>query len=101
MLSNTRQGDLYIYKIDLPTISPTQFVLLFFGKMNSSRPISPIFSNQLCVYFLRKGHISTAGLVQFLNKVEEDDSVIVKVLKKQGAIPFVKTNVPQSMIKYS
>lgn len=39
--------------------------------------------------------------MQFLNKVEEDDSVIVKVLKKQGAIPFVKTNVPQSMIKYS
>ncbi|XP_066480073.1 vitamin D3 hydroxylase-associated protein-like [Tiliqua scincoides] len=47
-----------------------------------------------------KGHISTGGLVQFLNKVEEDDSVIVKVLKKQGAIPFVKTNVPQSMINY-
>ncbi|XP_060087753.1 vitamin D3 hydroxylase-associated protein-like [Heteronotia binoei] len=47
-----------------------------------------------------KGHISTCGLVHYLGKVEEDDSVIVKVLKKQGAIPFVKTNVPQSMINY-
>ncbi|XP_067423893.1 vitamin D3 hydroxylase-associated protein-like [Emydura macquarii macquarii] len=47
-----------------------------------------------------KGHISTGGLVQFLSKVEEEDSVIVKVLKRQGAIPFVKTNVPQSMINY-
>uniref|UniRef100_A0A670IKX9 Fatty-acid amide hydrolase 1 n=1 Tax=Podarcis muralis TaxID=64176 RepID=A0A670IKX9_PODMU len=47
-----------------------------------------------------KGHISTCGLVHFLGKVEKDDSVIVKVLKKQGAIPFVKTNTPQSMINY-
>ncbi|XP_015277432.1 PREDICTED: vitamin D3 hydroxylase-associated protein-like [Gekko japonicus] len=47
-----------------------------------------------------KGHISTCGLVHYLGKVEEDDSVIVKVLKKQGAIPFVKTNIPQSMINY-
>uniref|UniRef100_A0A8C8RD60 Fatty-acid amide hydrolase 1 n=1 Tax=Pelusios castaneus TaxID=367368 RepID=A0A8C8RD60_9SAUR len=47
-----------------------------------------------------KGHVSTCGLVQFLGKVEEEDSVIVKVLKRQGAIPFVKTNVPQSMINY-
>ncbi|XP_026521474.1 vitamin D3 hydroxylase-associated protein-like [Notechis scutatus] len=47
-----------------------------------------------------KGHISTCGLVQYLDKVEADDSVIVKVLKKQGAIPFVKTNIPQSMINY-
>ncbi|XP_054837291.1 vitamin D3 hydroxylase-associated protein-like [Eublepharis macularius] len=47
-----------------------------------------------------KGHISTCGLVHYLGKAEEDDSVIVKVLKKQGAVPFVKTNVPQSMINY-
>ncbi|XP_013930689.1 PREDICTED: vitamin D3 hydroxylase-associated protein-like [Thamnophis sirtalis] len=52
------------------------------------------------VFSLPKGHISTCGLVQYLDKVEVDDSVIVKVLKKQGAIPFVKTNIPQSMINY-
>uniref|UniRef100_A0A452ICW3 Amidase domain-containing protein n=1 Tax=Gopherus agassizii TaxID=38772 RepID=A0A452ICW3_9SAUR len=47
-----------------------------------------------------KGHVSSGGLVQFLGRAEEEDSVIVQVLKRQGAIPFVKTNVPQSMINY-
>uniref|UniRef100_A0A8C0GY79 Amidase domain-containing protein n=1 Tax=Chelonoidis abingdonii TaxID=106734 RepID=A0A8C0GY79_CHEAB len=47
-----------------------------------------------------KGHVSTSGLVQFLGKAEEEDSVIVQVLKRQEAIPFVKTNILQSMINY-
>ncbi|KAM4641632.1 vitamin D3 hydroxylase-associated protein-like [Discoglossus pictus] len=45
-----------------------------------------------------KGLPSTCGLVQYLQEVEKEDSVIVKVLKKMGAIVFVKTNVPQSLI---
>ncbi|KFQ85460.1 Vitamin D3 hydroxylase-associated protein, partial [Phoenicopterus ruber ruber] len=47
-----------------------------------------------------KGHISSGGLVKFLGQVKEEDSVIVQVLKSQGAIPFVKTNIPQTMINY-
>ncbi|KFP81106.1 Vitamin D3 hydroxylase-associated protein, partial [Acanthisitta chloris] len=47
-----------------------------------------------------KGHISSAGMVKFLGQVKEEDSVIVQVLKHQGAIPFVKTNIPQTMINY-
>ncbi|KAM4641631.1 vitamin D3 hydroxylase-associated protein-like [Discoglossus pictus] len=45
-----------------------------------------------------KGQPSTCGLVQYLHEVESADSVIVKVLKKMGAIVFAKTNVPQSLI---
>ncbi|PIO10258.1 hypothetical protein AB205_0187660 [Aquarana catesbeiana] len=45
-----------------------------------------------------KGHPYTCGLAQYLDVLEEEDSVIVKVLKKQGAIVFAKTNVPQSLI---
>ncbi|XP_035767788.1 fatty-acid amide hydrolase 1-like [Neolamprologus brichardi] len=30
----------------------------------------------------------------------EKDSVLVQVLKKQGAIPFVKTNLPQGLLSY-
>ncbi|XP_071421615.1 vitamin D3 hydroxylase-associated protein isoform X2 [Pithys albifrons albifrons] len=45
-----------------------------------------------------KGHISSGGMVKFLGQVKEEDSVIVQVLKHQGAIPFVKTNIPQTMI---
>ncbi|NXO56616.1 VDHAP protein, partial [Aramus guarauna] len=47
-----------------------------------------------------KGHVSSAGMVKFLGQVKEEDSVIVQVLKSQGAIPFVKTNIPQTMMNY-
>ncbi|XP_078264499.1 vitamin D3 hydroxylase-associated protein-like isoform X2 [Rhinoraja longicauda] len=47
-----------------------------------------------------KGHDSTCGLRTFLNQPATKDSVIVQVLKKQGAVPFVKTNVPQSLLSY-
>ncbi|NWI13149.1 FAAH1 hydrolase, partial [Crypturellus soui] len=47
-----------------------------------------------------KGHLSTCGLVQFLNAPVQEDSVLVKVLKRQGAIPFAFTNVPQSLFSY-
>ncbi|XP_005852963.2 PREDICTED: vitamin D3 hydroxylase-associated protein-like, partial [Myotis brandtii] len=45
------------------------------------------------------GHDSTCGLAQFLEKPAAKDGVLVKVLKAQGAIPFVKTNIPQSMLR--
>ncbi|NXK61440.1 FAAH1 hydrolase, partial [Sylvietta virens] len=47
-----------------------------------------------------KGHLATCGLVQCLGTLMEDDSVLVKVLKRQGAIPFAMTNVPQSLFSY-
>uniref|UniRef100_A0A8C3DVL4 Fatty-acid amide hydrolase 1 n=1 Tax=Corvus moneduloides TaxID=1196302 RepID=A0A8C3DVL4_CORMO len=47
-----------------------------------------------------QGHDSTLGFIKNLNKPAAEDSVVVQVLKRQGAIPFVKTNVPQSLISY-
>uniref|UniRef100_A0A8D0GUH8 Fatty-acid amide hydrolase 1 n=1 Tax=Sphenodon punctatus TaxID=8508 RepID=A0A8D0GUH8_SPHPU len=47
-----------------------------------------------------KGHDSTLGLMKHLNKPAAEDSVVVQVLKCQGAVPFVKTNVPQSLLNY-
>nr|XP_033772523.1 vitamin D3 hydroxylase-associated protein-like [Geotrypetes seraphini] len=47
-----------------------------------------------------KGSASPCGLAFFLNVLESQDSVIVQVLKKQGAVPFVKTNVSQSTLNY-
>ncbi|NXF99134.1 VDHAP protein, partial [Sakesphorus luctuosus] len=47
-----------------------------------------------------KGHISSGGMVKFLGQVKEEDSIIVQVLKHQGAIPFVKTNILRTMINY-
>ncbi|XP_015277461.1 PREDICTED: vitamin D3 hydroxylase-associated protein-like [Gekko japonicus] len=45
-----------------------------------------------------KGHPNTMGLVKYLDRPEPEDSVIVKVLKKQGAIPFVRTNTSQGIL---
>uniref|UniRef100_A0A3Q4G6W2 Fatty acid amide hydrolase n=1 Tax=Neolamprologus brichardi TaxID=32507 RepID=A0A3Q4G6W2_NEOBR len=36
----------------------------------------------------------------YMEKVQYPDSVLVQVLKKQGAIPFVKTNLPQGLLSY-
>ncbi|XP_073517249.1 vitamin D3 hydroxylase-associated protein-like isoform X2 [Phyllobates terribilis] len=47
-----------------------------------------------------QGHPSTCGLVQYIDVLEKEDSIIVRVLKKQGAIVFAKTNVPQILLCY-
>ncbi|XP_065838668.1 fatty-acid amide hydrolase 1-like [Oscarella lobularis] len=44
-----------------------------------------------------KGYDSTMGLGKFCFHPAEEDAVIVQVIKKQGGIPFVKTNVPQCL----
>ncbi|XP_069837288.1 vitamin D3 hydroxylase-associated protein-like [Dendropsophus ebraccatus] len=50
--------------------------------------------------FNYKGHDSTAGLLKNLEHPASEDCVIAQVLKRQGAVPFVKTNIPQSMLNY-
>ncbi|XP_044532722.1 fatty-acid amide hydrolase 1-like [Gracilinanus agilis] len=50
--------------------------------------------------FLYKGQVSTLGLRRNMDFPATEDSVVVRVLKKQGAIPFAHTNVPQSMFSY-
>ncbi|XP_063283825.1 fatty-acid amide hydrolase 1-like [Pelobates fuscus] len=47
-----------------------------------------------------EGHDSTLGLLKRVNLPASTDSVIVQVLKRKGAVPFVKTNVPQSLLNY-
>lgn len=46
-----------------------------------------------------KGHASTLGLSLNEGVTSESDCVVVQVLKLQGAVPFVHTNVPQSMLR--
>nr|KAG5703230.1 hypothetical protein BaRGS_034141 [Batillaria attramentaria] len=48
-----------------------------------------------------KGYETTGGMQINIGRVSELDSVIVQVFKRYGAIPFVKTNVPQSMYSYT
>jgi len=50
--------------------------------------------------FSYKGQDSTLGLSMNESAPADCDSVVVRVLKLQGAVPFVHTNVPQSMFSY-
>ncbi|KAK1897259.1 Fatty-acid amide hydrolase 1 [Dissostichus eleginoides] len=47
-----------------------------------------------------KNYDSSCGVVINLEHPAKKDSVLVEVLKKQGAIPFVKTNIPQALLSY-
>lgn len=47
-----------------------------------------------------KGYDSTVGCAKFINSPCAEDAVLVQILKMQGAIPFVKTNIPQTMISW-
>jgi len=43
---------------------------------------------------LIKGTESTSGNAFKCQKLPEEDGLIVKLLKDEGAIPFIKTNLP-------
>ncbi|KAM8874130.1 fatty-acid amide hydrolase 1 isoform 2-T2 [Spinachia spinachia] len=47
-----------------------------------------------------KNHDSSCGVIVNLDRPDQQHSVIVEVLKRQGAIPFVKTNLPQGLLNY-
>ncbi|XP_043097771.1 fatty-acid amide hydrolase 1 [Puntigrus tetrazona] len=47
-----------------------------------------------------EGHDTSCGVVSKLDQPALEDSVVVEVLKKQGAIPFIKTNIPQGLLNY-
>ncbi|XP_029285823.1 LOW QUALITY PROTEIN: vitamin D3 hydroxylase-associated protein-like [Cottoperca gobio] len=47
-----------------------------------------------------KNHDSSCGVIINLDQPAKKDSVLVQVLKRQGAIPFVKTNLPQGLLSY-
>ncbi|KAL2679142.1 hypothetical protein Neosp_009903 [[Neocosmospora] mangrovei] len=44
------------------------------------------------------GTQATIGLVAYLNEFSETNSPLVEILLSLGAVPFVKTNVPQTMM---
>lgn len=66
----------------------------------TGRPVGPLhglpISIKECISV--KGTHASAGLVYFLDKVCEDDAPVVKLLKNAGAVLYVKTNIPQTML---
>ncbi|XP_017335039.1 fatty-acid amide hydrolase 1 isoform X1 [Ictalurus punctatus] len=47
-----------------------------------------------------EGYDSTCGVFSKVDNPAVVDSVVVKVLKRQGAIPFIKTNIAQGLYNY-
>ncbi|XP_052095457.1 vitamin D3 hydroxylase-associated protein-like [Mytilus californianus] len=50
--------------------------------------------------FMIPGYDCTAGLAFYLDKPAKQENVLVQVLKQAGAVPFVRTNIPQGMMTY-
>ncbi|XP_076440415.1 fatty-acid amide hydrolase 1-like [Babylonia areolata] len=48
-----------------------------------------------------QGYDTTAGMQINVGVPCEEDAVVVKVFKRHGAIPFVRTNIPQAMLSYT
>ncbi|KAH0838330.1 general amidase [Lanmaoa asiatica] len=55
-------------------------------------PIS--LKDQLCV----KGLETTMGYVSWIGKYAEKNAVLVDILEECGAVPFVRTNIPQTLM---
>ncbi|KAL4484614.1 hypothetical protein ABPG74_019791 [Tetrahymena malaccensis] len=50
--------------------------------------------------FEEKGYPSTVGSSFRINRISEEDGFCVKLLKSGGAIPFLRTNVPQAAMLF-
>ncbi|KAK5975745.1 Fatty-acid amide hydrolase 1, partial [Trichostrongylus colubriformis] len=48
-----------------------------------------------------EGYDTTRGFVQDIGKPSKSDSVLIQQIKHLGFIPYVQTNVPQSLLAYS
>lgn len=55
-------------------------------------PIS--LKDQICI----KGLETTMGYVSWIGKYAEKNAVLVDILEECGAVPFVRTNVPQTLM---
>lgn len=60
--------------------------------------LTPLLSLPVFIW-QHKNHDCSCGVIINLDQPAQKDSVLVEVLKRQGAIPFVKTNLPQGLLK--
>lgn len=67
---------------------------------STGKPRGPLHGLPISVkdQFKIKGSDATIGYISSANKPSTSDSVLIEVLKKAGAVPFVKTNIPQTLM---
>jgi Asp-tRNA(Asn)/Glu-tRNA(Gln) amidotransferase A subunit family amidase len=70
-----------------------------FGDSRSELPLYGVpFSVKESIQI--KGCVSTRGFAQYLGDIETEDAQCVATLRQLGAIPFARTNVPQSLMSF-
>ena len=47
-----------------------------------------------------KGTDATVGTARRIGILRDDDAALVKVLREQGAVPYARTNIPQTMLSF-
>lgn len=66
----------------------------------TGRPVGPLhglpISIKECIAV--KGTYATAGLAHYLTNISKEDAVVVRILRSAGALIYVKTNIPQTML---
>jgi fatty acid amide hydrolase len=66
----------------------------------TGRPVGPLHglpvSIKECIAI--KGTHATAGIVKFLEEVSQEDAAVITILKAAGAVIYVKSNIPQTML---
>ena len=72
----------------------------FISMFTKSRTINFALWLLMFNFFLHfQGYVSICGMSKNIGVHFPEDAVLVKVLKMQGAVPFMKTNVPQAMYR--
>jgi Asp-tRNA(Asn)/Glu-tRNA(Gln) amidotransferase A subunit family amidase len=66
----------------------------------NQKPIGPLHGLPISLkdQFRIKGLETSMGYVAWIGKYDEEDSVLVTLLRKAGAVFYVKTSVPQSLM---
>lgn len=65
-----------------------------------SGPVGPLHGLPISVKecMAVKGTQSTGGVAHLVNVIEQDDSNLIKILRRAGALIYIKTNIPQTMM---
>ncbi|KAL1673882.1 amidase signature domain-containing protein [Schizophyllum commune] len=68
----------------------------FFAKHG---PVGPLQADSDLNGFDVAGKECTMGIASWLGRISAEDAALVTVLKNAGAIPYVRTNVPQTLMR--
>ena len=64
------------------------------------RPVGPLHGLPISVkdYISMQGHRTSAGYVTWLNRIAQHDALVLKILSDAGAIFYVRTTQPQTLM---